>query len=106
MGYRSSGMIYLSDEVQKMMRDELAKDLVDCWDKHETADNVWTFDGWKWYTDYNNISMWENFLSDLSEDYGLNKEWDICIIGEDGAINEDICRTYTKFNVYTKIEMI
>ena len=111
MGYRSQGKIYLSDKAQKLLPEELQKDLNTNWDKNEEYENVWGFNEWKWYSAFDDVVEWETFislLSNLSEDDDsdiTNKDWDITIVGEDGEIYDGIPQTYTMFSTYTIIEV-
>jgi hypothetical protein len=106
MGYRSQGRIYLSDKAQQLLSPELRKSLDTDWDKDTGYDNVWSFDYWKWYSQYEDIKIWEEFIKLLSDHSDIeDKDWDICIVGEDGAIYEGIQNTYSKFNTYTIIEV-
>lgn len=92
MGYRSDLAIWLPEEAQSLLTEELKTSLSEDWDKHE--DNVWTADNWKWYSDYPEVIMWEKFLKQLSSN---NIEYDFIRIGEDNDDNE--IHTYNKFRV-------
>jgi len=109
MGYRSEGKVYLTEKARKLLPENLAKDLAENWDKDEEYEDVWSFDGWKWYSSYGDVHDWEIFFFNLyelsnSEDSDITEtDWDITIVGEDGAIYEDISNTYSKFSTYTVI---
>lgn len=118
MGYRSEGKLYLSDKAKKLLPNELRESLINDWT--DEGDGVYAFYDWKWYSSYDDIKAWESFLSTLYdytyEDGPLDDDpnyvqlseddWDITIVGEDGAIYEDALRTYSKFVTYTVIEVL
>ena len=62
-------------------------------------------DDWKWYEDYDDVKMWEKFMTE-SEDFGLN--WEFARVGEeaddverrDGGTDVD-----WHINTYTVIEI-
>lgn len=90
MGYRSNLAIWLPKEARAFLTDELKTSLSEDWDSQEG--DVWTADGWKWYPDYPEVKMWEDFLRQLSSN---EIEYDFIRIGED---NDDIeVHTYEKF---------
>ena len=111
MGYRSQGKIYLSDKAQELLPEELQKDLNINWDKAEEYENIWEFDYWKWYSSFDDVKKWETFINKLSnlsenEEEDIDEyDWDITIVGEDGAIYNEIPQTYTMFSTYTIIEI-
>lgn len=65
MGYRSDGMLYLSDEALAIIPEEVKKDLAEDWTKND--DNIWSFEGWKWYSSYPTIVACENFMDELDD---------------------------------------
>lgn len=82
MGYRSDGAIYLSEEAQELLTDELKKDLEE-WEKNEIEENVWNFEYWKWYSDYEDVARWEDFMAMLGKEENHHIEWDFIRIGEE-----------------------
>lgn len=81
MGYRSIGKIYISEEKQKELPDNLKKDLYENWDKDEEHNNVWSFSDWKWYDGYDDVDAWNQFYYDNEND-GV----ELIVIGEDNAV--------------------
>ena len=77
MGYRSDGMIYLSEEAQELLTDELKFALTD-W--KQESDNIWSFEDWKWYYSYPDVKIWEEFMNMLEE---KDIEYDFARIGEE-----------------------
>ena len=112
MGYRSNGKIYLSEKAQKFLTNDMKKDLKENWTKDEEHENVWSFYDWKWYTTFSDVQMWEDLIMNLSnyaEDDNSNiiyEDYDIVVVGEDGAINSEILSTCSKFSAYTAIDII
>ena len=97
MGYRSNGAVYLSEEAQKQFPMDLLKD----WTKDDEHKGVWTFEQWKWYSEYEEIERFEDAYDklEMSEDLTEN-DYDIVIIGEDGDVYPDLVPTGTKFSSY------
>lgn len=90
MGYRSNLAIWLPEEAQALLTDELKTSLSEDWNKHKN--NVWTANNSKWYSDYPEVKMWENFLKQLSSN---DIKYDFIRIGED---NDDVeIHTCNKF---------
>ena len=79
MGYRSSGKIYIPNDVYDNMDNKFKISLQENWYSEE--DNFWCFDGWKWYDGYEEVDMWNKFYYDNIEN-GV----DFIVIGEDGTI--------------------
>lgn len=107
MGYRSNGTMYLAPSVQELLTDELRNHLYTEWARHSTVYNVWEFEEWKWYSYYPEIKMWEKFFSMLNDNEEIEEEdYDIVIVGEDGAIYEGMYGyTGTKFEIQTIINI-
>lgn len=61
MGYRSNGKLWLSKKAEAKLTEELKQDLKDSWQYDE--DNTWSFDDWKWYPSYDQVKIWEDFMS-------------------------------------------
>jgi len=77
MGYRSDGALWLSKDAKLELTDEL-KDELDDWDYDDTND-IYTFEGWKWYDRYPDVDIWINFMKHLSNN---EIDYDFIRIGE------------------------
>ena len=101
MGYRSFGKsMALDEEAQKLLPKELKDDLAKDW-TYESG-GVWSFEGWKWYSSYPIIDMWDNFLA-LLEDKNMDEHYDYARVGEE---YEDVTiATYNKFGLNRDIEV-
>ena len=106
MGYRSDGWLYLSDKALNVIREAKGdKKFIERFlgelEKHETRANVWTFEYWKWYEGYPDVSKLNKLLDKLGE-RELYDEYDLLIVGEDNVMDTDY-HTETAFRAHVDI---
>lgn len=103
MGYRSDGALWLSDEAFKQLSEELRHDLETNWNTSDEFDYVWTFEGWKWYSDYAEVREWIDFF-ELCDDDDL--QYEFMRIGENYEDVECIGQNaYSKFGLSRMIKI-
>jgi hypothetical protein len=83
MGYRSDGKIWIPKETYKELPDYLKQQLNESWGREKYVEDVWSFEWWEWYSDDEEIRLWENFYNLMMN---KNKPIDLLVIGEDGAV--------------------
>ena len=94
MDYRSDGAIYLPDKVYFLLPNKLKEDLNDNWHQDIDNKNIWNFYDCKWYTSFDYINLWEEFMNKLDE---VDEEYDFIRLGEN--IDDSEVRTYKMFYV-------
>jgi len=77
MGYRSDGKIWIDKSV--VVPDDVKLYLSQM--EYNERTGIYSFEYWKWYSDFENINAIETFLDNIGQ-----KLYDIVVIGEDGAI--------------------
>ena len=106
MGYRSTMVLGVPKEKEKeFLKLDLGGDTIE--DLFEIAnsfaDDVVVFRGeyLKWYDEYKDVQVIENFLNETLKDYP--DQTFLIGVGEDGHIHSEIGEYYNYCNIYTDI---
>jgi len=106
MGYRSTMVLGVPKEKEKeFLKLDLGGDTIE--DLFEIAnceaDDVIVFRGeyLKWYDEYKDVQVIENFLNETLKDYP--DQTFLIGVGEDGHIHSEIGEYYNYCNIYTDI---
>ena len=106
MGYRSTMVLVVPKEKEKeFLKLDLGGDTIE--DLFEIAnsfaDDVVVFRGeyLKWYDEYKDVQVIENFLNETLKDYP--DQTFLIGVGEDGHIHSEIGEYYNYCNIYTDI---
>lgn len=105
MGYRSEGKLYLSKKAFRLAPQKIKDELLKDWeieDDNFEKGKIYSFDCWKWYDSFDSVKEMHQFLFSLEEKGCSNDDWDFCVVGEDGAVQE-VPSTYSVFHTNTII---